>query len=258
MKILEAVNISKHFGGVTAVKDFSFVIAPGQTVGIIGPNGAGKTTIFNLISGICRPDCGIISLEGREITNLSQDQIARSGIARTFQNIRLFGGLTIIENIKVALDSSNRYSFTQAFIHLGGVRKEEGRINNEALDCLKMVGLQSHAYDKPDNLPYGLQRKLEIARALALKPKVLLLDEPAAGLNSEEMIDLEEFIKEIRAKFGLSIIIIEHRMHVIMELCQWIYVQDFGLSIAEGSPEDIQVNPRVLEAYLGERKECLL
>jgi branched-chain amino acid transport system ATP-binding protein len=258
MKILTIDKISKRFGGVLAVKDFSLELDRKQTAGIIGPNGAGKTTIFNLISGIYKTDSGSILLGDENITHLSQENIARRGIARTFQNIRLFKGLNVLENVKAAYDSTTRYPMLQAFIRLGGVRKEEKRIEAEALDCLELVGLTSYAYEKPDNLAYGLQRKLEIARALALKPKVLLLDEPAAGLNSDELMELVEFIKEIRAKLGFSVIVIEHRMHVIMELCQRIYVQDFGISIAEGTPEEIQSNPKVLEAYLGEGNECSL
>lgn len=258
MKILTIDKISKRFGGVVAVKDFSLELNQQQTAGIIGPNGAGKTTIFNLLSGIYKMDSGSIYLEGENITNRSQEQIARRGIARTFQNIRLFKGLNVLENVKAAYDSRARYHLLQAFIPLGGVKREEKRIEKEAMDCLELVGLQSYAYDKPDNLAYGLQRKLEIARALALNPKVLLLDEPAAGLNSDELIALVEFIKEIRGKLGFSVIVIEHRMHVIMELCQRIYVQDFGVSIAEGTPEEILTNPKVLEAYLGEGIECSL
>lgn len=258
MNILEVRNITKRFGGVTAVHDFSMDLKPGQITGIIGPNGAGKTTIFNLISGIYPVDEGNIKIEGRDVTRFSQEEIARSGIARTFQNIRLFKGLDVLDNVKAAFDYNARYSIFEALLHLKRVRDEEERIEKSAKNLLSIVKLEDFAGEKPENLSYGLQRRLEIARALALNPKVLMLDEPAAGLNPEEVFALIDFIREINSHFKLSILIIEHRMDLIMQLCEWIHVQDFGENIAQGTPEDIQQNEKVLAAYLGGENECFL
>lgn len=256
MAMLKVENISKRFGGVVAVDNFSLELEKNHTVGIIGPNGAGKTTIFNLISGICDVDSGKVTFEDKDLTNKGQEKVAQSGIARTFQNIRLFKGLNVLDNVKAASDYNARYNFLEALLKIGRARTEEKRIEKEAWEYLKLVKLDKYAKENPENLSYGLQRRLEIARALALKPKVLLLDEPAAGLNPEEVFGLIDFIKELKSMLGISIIVIEHRMDVIMELCQFIYVMDFGINIAKGTPEEIQTNEVVLAAYLGEEKIC--
>lgn len=252
MSILEIENISKSFGGVQAVKDFTMSMDTGDVIGIIGPNGAGKTTIFNLISKVYDIDSGRVVFDGKDITNMDQREVAVLGISRTFQNIRLFSTLTVLENVKVACDYKPRYSLIEAITGINRKRKGEELITQEAMECLKIVELDQYANEKPYNLPYGLQRRLEIARALAMKPKVLLLDEPGAGLNPEETLMLVDFIKSIMSKLELSIIIIDHRMDIIMNLCKYIYVQDFGKSIARGTPEEIQINPVVLKAYLGD------
>jgi len=252
MALLKANNLTKRFGGVTAVEDFSIEVENDQVVGVIGPNGAGKTTIFNLLSKVYTPDTGNIFLQDKEVTGFTQVQVSIEGISRTFQNIRLFSGLTVLENVKVACDYKPRYSMIESILMLPRRFKGEAKIDEEAMECLKLVGLDHLAYEKPGNLPYGLQRRLEIARALAMKPKVLMLDEPAAGLNPEEVFGLVDFIRDIKKKLKISLIIIEHRMDLIMELCDMIYVQDFGRTIAVGTPEEIQVNPAVLNAYLGE------
>lgn len=252
MALLKVENIAKTFGGVCAVNGFSMEIDRGEVVGIIGPNGAGKTTIFNLISKVYKTDCGKLWLDGADISAYSQEQAARSGIGRTFQNIRLFTGLSVLDNVKVSCDYKPRYTLLEAILSLPRTIKGKKKTECEAVECLKAVGLERFADERPGNLPYGMQRRLEIARALALKPKVLMLDEPAAGLNPEECVELVSFLKEVIKRFGLALIIIEHRMDVVMNLCDRIYVQDFGKNIGVGTPLEIQNNPKVLAAYLGE------
>lgn len=252
--ILRTEGIGKKFGGVTAVNSFSMDIREGEIKGIIGPNGAGKTTIFNLLSHIYTSDTGKVEFTGIDVTAKDQIEIARMGLSRTFQNTRLFAGLNVLDNVKVGLDASGKYTMLEAFLRLPRVRREEKRIAEEAMHCLEVLDLSKYAMERPSNLAYGIQRRVEIARALASKPKVLLLDEPAAGLNPEEVFELIDFIREIKDKFNLSILIIEHRMDLIMSLCDYIYVQDFGHTIAKGTPEEIQVNPVVLAAYLGEEE----
>ncbi len=252
--ILRTKEIGIKFGGVTAVDKFSMEIKKGEIKGIIGPNGAGKTTIFNLLSHIYTPGSGTIEFDGVDVTAKDQIQIARMGLSRTFQNTRLFAGLNVLDNVKVGLDHAGKYSMLEAFFKLPRVRKEEKRIEAEAMHCLEVLKLSQFAEMRPSNLSYGIQRRVEIARALASKPKLLLLDEPAAGLNPEEVFVLIDFIRDIKEKFDLSILIIEHRMDLIMSLCDYIYVQDFGHTIAQGTPEEIQVNPAVLAAYLGEEE----
>lgn len=253
MALLNVQNISKRFGGIVAVNDFSMVVDKGEIVGIIGPNGAGKTTIYNLISKVYPVEGdGKIFLGDEEITKLKQEQVAKLGIARTFQNIRLFQGLSVLDNVKVPLDYKPTYTLPEAMLMLPRRWKGEKKTKKEAMECLELVGLAHLSNEKPSNLPYGMQRRLEIARALALEPKVLLLDEPAAGLNPEEALGLVDFLKDIMKKLEISMILIEHRMDVIMELCDKIYVQDFGKTIGVGTPEEIQTNPDVLAAYLGE------
>jgi branched-chain amino acid transport system ATP-binding protein len=255
--ILHARRISKHFGGVRAVNDLSVELAPGGIVSIIGPNGAGKTTVFNLISGIYRADTGEVHFQGENIVGRPQHEITRRGIARTFQNIRLFQGLTVLENVMTAHDPMACYTLLETLLLLPRKRKEDGAIRDRCRHFLDLVGLDELRDEQPANLPYGLQRKLEIARALAAEPKVLLLDEPAAGLNPSEVRDFIDLVFKLHADHSLSILLIEHRMQVVMEMSEWIYVMNFGKLLAQGKPEDIQRNPDVVKAYIGEEEGCL-
>ncbi|MCR4707998.1 MAG: ABC transporter ATP-binding protein [Clostridiales bacterium] len=251
--VLKTEHLYKNFGGVAAVKDFSFQAEAGSLTAIIGPNGAGKTTIFNLISRIYKPDRGTVWLEGRDITAMSQIETARLGISRTFQNTRLFTGLSVLDNVKVALDFAGGYTMLEAMLLLPRRWKREKVIRERALGCLRLLNLDHYADSRPSSLPYGIQRRVEIARALVSDPKVLMLDEPAAGLNPEEVLQLGDFIREIQRKYPkLAILVIEHRMDLVMNLSDYIYVQDFGETIAQGVPEEIRTNPMVLKAYLGE------
>lgn len=253
--VLKLEYLRKSFGGVEAVKDFSFSIDEGEIVAIIGPNGAGKTTIFNLISKIYQPDNGTLTFAGEDITKKSQIEVARLGISRTFQNTRLFTGLNVLDNVKAALDFDGKYSLFEAMFLLPRRWKQEKETTRRAMECLKLLNLDQYASVRPSNLPYGIQRRVEIARALVSDPKVLMLDEPAAGLNPEEVFQLVDFIKEIHEKYPkLAILVIEHRMDLVMNLSDYIYVQDFGQTIAKGVPEEIQSNPLVLKAYLGEEE----
>jgi len=250
--LMQIDHLAKSFGGVKAVIDFSMTLGKNQVVGIIGPNGAGKTTIFNLISNVYMPDQGTILIDGKDITKLSQIMKARMGIGRTFQNIRLFSTLSVLDNVKVACDYKAGCSMIESILRLPRSFANEKKIRSEAMACLELVGMAHLANERPTNLPYGQQRRLEIARALVMKPKVLMLDEPAAGLNPEECFELIDFLKDILVTFDTSLIIIEHRMDVVMNLCHKIYVQDFGKNIACGTPVEIQCNEAVLAAYLGE------
>lgn len=253
--ILKTTNIHKNFGGVVAVSDFSFEIDEGQIIAIIGPNGAGKTTIFNLISKIYELDGGSITFDGQDITKKSQIEVARMGISRTFQNTRLFSGLNVIDNVKVALDFNGKYSLLEAMLMLPRRWKMEKETTSRAMECLKLLNLDQYAAQRPSNLPYGIQRRVEIARALVSNPKVLMLDEPAAGLNPEEVFQLLDFLHEIKEKYPkIAILIIEHRMDLVMNMSEYIYVQDFGETIAQGIPCEIQNDPLVLKAYLGEEE----
>ncbi len=253
--VLKTEHLQKRFGGVVAVKDFSFQVKAGQVIAIIGPNGAGKTTIFNLISKIYQPDEGTITLGDTDITGKSQIETARLGISRTFQNTRLFTGLSVLDNVKVALDFAGKYSLIEAMLLLPRRWKQEKETTRRAMECLKLLNLDQYANTRPSNLPYGVQRRVEIARALVSNPKVLMLDEPAAGLNPEEVFQLMDFINEIKEKYPqLAILIIEHRMDLVMNLSDYIYVQDFGQTIAQGLPEQIRNDPLVLKAYLGEEE----
>ncbi len=256
MNIIEMRSVTKRFGGIVAVNNFSMDLPEFSTVGIIGPNGAGKTTIFNLISRITPVDSGSIKMYGTELTKLELEHLAKHGIGRTFQNIRLFNDLSVIDNVRAALDSSGKSTLPEAMLYLPRVWKEEKRIKEKARECLEIVDLLDYADERPSNLPYGVQRRLEIARAIALNPKVLMLDEPAAGLNPDEVQDLIVFIQKLKERFNLSVLIIEHKMDVIMELCDKIYVQDFGNTIAVGTPEEIQSDPKVIAAYLGGEQIC--
>lgn len=254
-EVLSLNDLNKFFGGVHAVRDVSFRLNQGELAGLIGPNGAGKTTIFNLITGVYPLDSGRISMEGGDITGIRTCDAVGKGIARTFQNLRLFKGSSVLENVMTAGQRYHGYSFLEAATHMGRWRSTEREITKEAMELLERVGLANDANRMADTLPYGHQRRLEIARALALRPRLLLLDEPAAGMNPEEVQDLNVLIKDIHRDFGLTILVIEHHMELVMEICPHVICLNFGAVIADGTPNDIQGNREVLKAYLGEEVE---
>ena len=255
MPLLQVKRLSHYFGGLKAVSNFNLDLEPGELVGIIGPNGAGKTTVFNLITGVYRPTEGQIFFNGHNLVGLYPHQIISKGIARTFQTIRLFKELSVLDNVRIACYSQVRYSPLSSLLHSKSFIDEEQRIRQKAWHLLDIFNLTKYAQAQAKNLPYGEQRRLEIARALATKPRLLLLDEPAAGMNPGEIKRLMELIQWIRQQFDLTIILIEHQMRVVMGICERILVMDFGETIAEGNPKEIQSNPRVLEAYLGKGTE---
>ena len=250
--LLEIKHIDHHFAGLRAVSDFNLSLESGEIVGLIGPNGAGKTTVFNLITGIHRPTSGEIHLKGEPIHGRKPHTITGLGVARTFQNIRLFSEMTVIENIKVAYHYHKKYSIFTAFMASGSFWKHESEMEAAACELLEIFGLSEHADKKAGSLPYGQQRRLEIARALATEPDLILLDEPAAGMNTAEADQLLNTIHDLRDRFNVTVLLIEHQMRVVMGVCERIKVMDFGETIAEGTPEEIQQNKRVIEAYLGE------
>lgn len=250
-ELLRTENVSEVFGGLKAVTDFNIHLDRGELVGLIGPNGAGKTTAFNMLTGVYQPTTGTITFEGKSIVGLKPYQVTQRGIARTFQNIRLFSELTVLENVKIAFHYHVKYSVLEAVFHVGRYFKEEEEIDKEAHQLLKIFHLDDKANEVAKNLPYGAQRRLEIARALAAKPKLLLLDEPAAGMNPQETKELMEMIRWIRQEFGLTILLIEHDMSLVMGICERIYVLEYGEIIAEGTPAEIKENPEVIRAYLG-------
>lgn len=252
MALLEAKGMGIDFGGLRAVSNFDISIEDDELVGLIGPNGAGKTTIFNLLTGVYSPTEGEIFLGGKSIAGKRPNAINNMGIARTFQNIRLFKGQSVIENVKTALHSQMSYGALSGIFRLPGYWKDEGRIHQEALDLLSVFDMAEMADNNSNNLPYGKQRQLEIVRALATHPKLLLLDEPAAGMNPSETQSLMDTIQLIREKFKVSILLIEHDMHLVMGICQRMVVLDYGMVIATGNPEEIRNNPSVIEAYLGD------
>ena len=254
--ILEVKNLTKNFGGLCAVSNVSMTINQGELIGLIGPNGAGKTTLFNLLTGVYEPSSGLIELneDGQKIQlgGLKPYKITSYVISRTFQNIRLFKAMTVLENVKVAMHKNVRYGTIAAILRLPSYYSEEKWVEEKACELLKEVGLYSKRNEMATNLPYGEQRRLEIARALAIQPKILFLDEPAAGMNPQETADLTKLIHHIREKYKLTVILIEHDMSLVMNICERIYVLDYGKMIANGSPEEIKNNEFVIKAYLGE------
>ena len=252
MAFLKLNNLTRRFGGLVAVNDLSFEIEQGKVTGLIGPNGSGKSTTINLISGVLPVTSGTVEFMGQIITGKPAHQIARLGIARTYQQIRVFDSLTALENVQVARSGMYRSNLVDVLSSSGRLAREEAREREKAMELIKLVGLAGKEGERPHNLPYGFRRYLEIARALATNPELLLLDEPAAGMNPAETAQLTELIKWIREKFNLTILLIEHDMSVVMKICERIYVLDYGILIAEGTPDEIRSNPRVIEAYLGE------
>ena len=251
-ELLKVDNVSMIFGGLRAVSNLSMYINKGELIGLIGPNGAGKTTAFNMITGVYTPSEGDVYFNGVKSSGKKSYQVTQLGMARTFQNIRLFSELSVIDNVKIAYNMHVTYNLVDAIIRDKKYLNEEEFITQKAMDLLKIFHLEGEAYEVAKNLPYGKQRRLEIARALATEPKLLLLDEPAAGMNPQETHELMEMIRWIRDKFDLSILLIEHDMGLVMGVCERIYVLEYGMKIAEGTPEEIKHNSRVIEAYLGE------
>ncbi len=249
--VLSTENVTMQFGGVVAVDNLNLTVREHQIVALIGPNGAGKTTAFNVITGVYTPTSGRVLLQGEDITGLSPDKITQKGVARTFQNIRLFRDLTVFDNIIIAKHFSMKANILTSTLHFPGARREEKRMREESEELLERMGLADLRNEVSGSLPYGQQRRLEIARALATKPKLLLLDEPAAGMNPQETEELTASIRQIRYDFGLTVFLIEHHMDLVMEISDKIYVLDFGQTIGKGAPEEIQNNERVVEAYLG-------
>lgn len=251
MAILQVKHMTHYFGGLRAVNDYNLEIESGQVRGLIGPNGAGKTTIFNLITGIFKPSEGEVLLEGQNLIGLRPHQIASLGLARTFQNLRLWRHMTVLEHVKQARYSKLEYGLIGAFFGTPKRHREEDESDRIAHELLELVGIPQHADQIVTNLPYGAQRRVEMARALAIEPKVLFLDEPTAGMNPEELDQMMQIIRQVHQELGMAIFLIEHRMRVVMELCEVIQTLVFGEVIAEGGPDEIRNNPAVIEAYLG-------
>ncbi|NLB42253.1 MAG: ABC transporter ATP-binding protein [Clostridiales bacterium] len=256
MAILSVNKLTKSFGGVNAVTNVNFKIDKDELVGLIGPNGAGKTTVFNLLTGVYTPDNGSILLNNgekqKELRGEKPYEICKEGVSRTFQNIRLFKDLTVLDNVRIAMHQNVNYGLVSSFLHLPSYKREEKRLVDESLELLRIMDLDQKKNELARNLPYGQQRRLEIARALATKPVLLLLDEPAAGMNPAETTQLTDLIQWIQDKFNLTILLIEHDMSLVMKICRRIYVLDHGMLIAEGTPGEIKTNKRVIKAYLGE------
>jgi branched-chain amino acid transport system ATP-binding protein len=252
MPLFQIQGLTHYFGGLRAVHGFNVTLEGGELMGLIGPNGAGKTTVFNLVCGVYRPTQGDIRLNGTSLPGLYPHQVSSRGIARTFQNIRLWANMTVLENLNVAQHCHLDYGLPDLFIKTKTFKRREKDINRVSEEMLEMLELKDVAHEVPKNLSYGIQRRVEIGRALTMKPKLLLLDEPAAGLNSAEVVGLMRLIQWIKKEFHLTIWLIEHQMQVVMNICTWIQVLDFGATIAEGTPDDIKQNKRVIDAYLGE------
>lgn len=252
MALLEVKNLSISFGGLRAVNEFHIEIQKGELYGLIGPNGAGKTTAFNLLTGVYKPDEGIIKLDGTDITGKKTIDINKAGIARTFQNIRLFKELSVLDNVKAGLHNHYKYSTIEGILRLPKFRKVEREMNERAMEILQVFDLDKEAQTTAANLPYGKQRKLEIARAIATKPKLLLLDEPAAGMNPNETGELMETIRFVRDKFDMTILLIEHDMKLVSGICEKLTVLNFGQVLAQGKTSDVLNNPEVISAYLGD------
>lgn len=250
-EILRTEQLSMEFGGLRAVSDLDLSISEGEIIGLIGPNGAGKTTVFNVITGVYRPTTGRVIFNGQDITGWRPDQVTAKGIARTFQNIRLFNSMTVLENVMISKHVRLQSTLGEAVLGLPRYGRERHKHYHECMELLAKVQLDDVANEMATSLPYGKQRRLEIARALATEPKLLLLDEPAAGMNPQESLELMEFVRHIRDEFDLTVLMIEHHMEVVMGICQRIYVLDYGVNLAVGTPEEIQNNQQVIKAYLG-------
>ena len=252
MALLEVKNLGIVFGGLHAVEGFNLSLEKGMLYGLIGPNGAGKTTVFNLLTGVYKPTTGTFSLDGEKLTGKNPVEISKSGIARTFQNIRLFKNLSVLDNVKLGLHNQVKYSTAEGILRLPRFFKSEKKMNEKAMDLLKVFGLENEASTLADNLPYGKQRKLEIARALATNPKLLLLDEPAAGMNPSETQELMDTIRFVRDNFDMTILLIEHDMKLVSGICEEVTVLNFGEELAQGKTSEVLNNPEVIKAYLGD------